>query len=144
MTTVTVERILDVPAREAWAVLADFGGLLDWAGSGKTELEGEGIGMIRHLEMDGMGKIGEKLEVLDHDEMVLGYALTYGEVGMKRYEARIRVHPQGSQACKVLWQGDYEAADGVDLAAGITALETAYNGMSDALEAHVKTQHAKE
>ena len=140
MTTVTVERTLDVPAKDAWAVLADFGGLLNWAGEGKTELEGEGIGMIRHLDMPAMGKMGEKLDVLDHDEMVLGYSLVYGEVGMREYRALIRLHPVGEGSCKILWQGDYEAADGVDLAAGITALDGAYNGMSDALEAYVKAQ----
>ena len=53
MNQVEISVGIAVDASRAWEVLADFGAFLDWAGGGQGEIriEGEGIGMTRHLEL---------------------------------------------------------------------------------------------
>ncbi len=49
MVEVSVEGELEFSAKEVWAVIADFGNV-DWIpGVEKVDLEGEGVGMIRHI-----------------------------------------------------------------------------------------------
>ena len=141
MTTVTVQQDIDVPAKQAWAVLADFGGFLNWAGGGEgtIKVEGSGVGMVRHMDLPGLGKLGERLDVLDHDNMILGYSLVYGDAtGMTEYSAQVRLEEKGPETTKILWLGEYRAAEGVDPAAGVMTLDAAYKGMSQGLAAYVK------
>ena len=83
----------DAPAEKVWEVLADFSGFLNWAGGGAGEItiEGEGIGMVRHLKMSG-DEIAEKLILLDPIKRMLGYELVYGKpLGMKQYLSLIHI-----------------------------------------------------
>ena len=102
----------DVSAEKVWALLADFSGFLNWAGGGAGEIsiEGEGIGMVRHLKMSG-GELAERLTLLDPDNKRLGYDLVYGEpLGMKKYKAIVQVVDTGS-GCDIIWKGVFDTED---------------------------------
>ena len=136
MTIVTAEIRVDAPLDAAWAVLADFGRFTEWAGGpgATSELEGEGVGMIRHMDIPGVGKMAETLDVADHDTKTLGYTLVYGDpIGMAKYTARVRLEDGGDGACVAHWHGEFEAADGADDATVSEALNGSYEGMSQAL-----------
>ena len=77
METVDLTRDLSIPAAAAWAVLEDFPGFLKWAsgGQGSIETEGSGVGMIRHMDIPGTGKMAERLDQLDAASMTIGYSL---------------------------------------------------------------------
>ena len=72
-----VEIAVDIAADagRAWETLADFGAFLDWAGGGQGEIriEGEGIGMTRHLELPGAVKLAERLTRRDVESRTLAY-----------------------------------------------------------------------
>jgi len=126
-------------AEKLWAVLADFPGFLNWAGGGQGEIrvEGDGIGMIRHLSM-AVGEIAERLVKLDDDEMQIGYELVYGEpIGMKVYRALVQVVSATDDTSQVIWHGEFEAADSSAEDQVAATLEATFLGMSQALVAYV-------
>ena len=61
-------------------MLADFPGFLKWAGGGQgtIEVEGTGVGMVRHMNIPGTGEMAERLDRLDHGATTIGYSLVYG------------------------------------------------------------------
>jgi len=139
MNKVTYEENLQLSADSAWQVLADFGGFLKWAASGSIELEGEGPGMIRRLNMDGApGITAERADVIDHETRTLVYTLVEGNpIGMASYRARVQLHAVGDNACNITWLGEFTAIDGADPDEVTTALKGAYVGMTKALVAYV-------
>ena len=139
MNRVTFERNLGVSADQVWPVLADFGGFLKWAASGSIDIEGEGPGMIRRINLEGQaGLIAERADVIDHDTKTLVYTLVEGNpIGMASYRARVQLHAMGDDVCSISWLGEFEAVDGADADTVVTALEGAYIGMTTALEAYV-------
>ncbi|MBT3624695.1 MAG: SRPBCC family protein [Gammaproteobacteria bacterium] len=128
----------DVSAEKVWALLADFSGFLNWAGGGAGEIsiEGEGIGMVRHLKMSG-GELAERLTLLDPDNKRLGYDLVYGEpLGMKKYKAIVQVVDTGS-GCDIIWKGVFDTEDPGSQDQTGAALSAAYEGMTGALVAYL-------
>ncbi|MDA0339358.1 MAG: SRPBCC family protein [Proteobacteria bacterium] len=140
MTTVNHEQILDVPVDDAWAVLKDFAGFLDWANV-PGEVEGVGLGMIRHMETPENGKWAEKLDIADDATMTYGYTLTYGApIGMGTYTARARLEAAGDTQSSIYWTGTFEPVEGGDASAISEMLAGAYVGMSGGVEKTAKSR----
>ena len=128
----------DISAEKVWALLADFSGFLNWAGGGAGEIsiEGEGVGMVRHLKMSG-GELAERLTLLDPDNKRLGYDLVYGEpLGMTQYKAVVQVVDAGS-GCDIIWKGVFDTGDPDSEDQTGVALSAAYEGMTGALVAYL-------
>jgi len=102
MVEVTVERNYAHDTAAVWAVLADFGNVSWVPGIEEVELEGEGIGMIRHLRVPVYPQLHERLEVLDRDARVLEYSIPRVEyLAVKDYRARAQVIDLGGAGCRV-------------------------------------------
>lgn len=141
MISVTHEQELDVSLEAAWAVLADFGDFLKWAtgGEGSARIEGDGIGMIRHLNIEHLGEISERLDVLNHENHTTAYTLVKGfPVGMETYSGQAVLTAAGDGSCKISWTGTLSAAEGHTDEEVSQNLAGSYAGMSQALEAFVK------
>ena len=139
MNQVTYEQNLAVAADKAWQVLADFGGFLKWAGSGSVETEGEGQGMIRHLDMEGVGKVSERADVIDHDNRILVYTLTQGQpIGMAKYQATVQLKASDT-GCNISWLGEFDTIEEAAPDTVATALEEVYSNLSTALLTYVTT-----
>lgn len=131
-----VEVILKVqaPADRIWTVLADFGGFLEWAGGpdDTIRLEGDGIGMVRHLNMT-VGEVGERLTELDAEQQILAYELVHGTpIGMKAYRAQVQVKAEGEE-CELYWLGAFEPVDPAAEDEVADTLASTYQGMSQTL-----------
>lgn len=138
MKNVNLTVAADAPAEKVWEVLADFSGFLNWAGGGAGEItiEGEGIGMVRHLKMSG-DEIAEKLILLDPIKRMLGYELVYGEpLGMKQYKAIVQVVADGT-VCEIIWKGEFDTGDLNSEEQAADALSAAYEGMTGALVSYL-------
>ena len=102
MIEVTCERDYAYGSEAVWAVFADFGNVSWVPGIEKVALEGEGIGMIRHLTVPVYLPLHERLEVLDPDARVLEYSIPRVEyIGVKSYRARAQVIDLGDGRCRV-------------------------------------------
>ena len=137
MREVNIVLAADADAKAIWPVLADFAGFLEWAGEGEIRIEGDGIGMVRHLNMGGL-EIAERLIELDEEHMTIGYALVYGEpIGMNVYQALVQVVALEEGTAELKWHGQFEAVDPAEEAQVAEALTAAFQGMTDALVVHV-------
>jgi hypothetical protein len=97
-----------------WAVFADFGNVSWVPGVERVDLEGEGVGMIRHLTVPVFPQLHERLEAIDHEERVLEYSIPSVEyIQLKNYRARAQVVDLGSGRCRVLisCKADAEGAE---------------------------------
>ncbi len=145
MAIVTHECDLDVSAADAWAVLADFSGFLNWAAGGPAggatlEIIGdEGIGMIRRMNIPGIGIVGERLVRREPENMVLSYEISEGNpLGMDTYIAVVTLSDKGDGTCHIDWNGKMTAVEGADENQVAQSLQGSFVGMSEALEAYVK------
>ena len=101
MVEVSVEREFDADADRLWKILADFGDISWIPGIEKVELEGEGVGMIRHLTVPVYPQLHERLDSIDHEEMVLEYSIPAVEyIQVEDYAARAQVFDLGPGRCR--------------------------------------------
>jgi hypothetical protein len=113
MVEVCLEREFDVDSGKPWAILADFGDI-GWIPSlEKVELEGEGVGMIRHVTAPGMPMLHERMDAIDREQMILDYSVPAVEyLRTKNHRARARVVALAGGRCRLVWSCETEA-DGV-------------------------------
>lgn len=110
MVEVEIEREYEFAADVVWALLADFGNVSWIPGIEKVDLEGEGVGMVRHLTVPVFPQLHERLEAIDHGAKVLEYSIPAVEyISVKNYGARAQVVDQGRGRCRVLWSCKAEA-----------------------------------
>ena len=143
VTVLEQENSLACDSDAAWRVLADFGNFLAWAtgGAGTARLEGEGVGMIRHLDIPGLGLVSERLDRLDHASRTLAYSMVSETMaGMVRYSATVQVISDGVGQCCLRWRGDFEPLPGIDSEEVGNSLAGSYTLMSQGLEAFVNAQ----
>ena len=139
MHKVTLKMMMKVTASEAWSILSNFGGFMEWAGidQGKIRVEGEGIGMIRHLATP-IGEIGERLTCLDHEAQQIGYEIAYGEpIGMQSYQALITVISEDHSSCTIDWSGQFIPVNPEAVEEVTAALSGSYQNMHQSLERYI-------
>ncbi len=126
MVEVSIEREFDAPAEKLWAMLADFGDISWIPAIEKVELEGEGVGMIRHVTAPGLPTLAEKMEAIDHENMILDYSVPeVAYMQVKNYSARAQVFKLGENRLRVHWSCQCEA-DGIDEAQATANTEGFY------------------
>lgn len=143
MTVLEQENSLACNGDTAWQVLADFGNFLPWAtgGVGSSRVEGEGIGMIRHLDIPEVGLVSERLDSLDNASRTLAYSLTTDNMaGMTRYCASIQLVADGADRCILKWRGEFEPQPGLNSEDVKASLAASYNMMSQGLETFVNAR----
>ncbi len=104
MVEVSIEREFPVAAEVLWAILADFADISWIPGIEKVELEGEGVGMIRHVTAPGLPQLHERMDAIDHEAMILDYSVPEVEfIKAKNYSARAQVFPLDDAHCRIHW-----------------------------------------
>ena len=100
---------IQAPTSRVWALLADFGNLAAWwpRGGGlqieRVVLEGEGIGMVRHIYNQGVPQCAsERLDLLDPQTHTLVLSIVGQRPGgITAYVATSRLVPMGEHACRM-------------------------------------------
>jgi GNAT superfamily N-acetyltransferase len=142
MTQVNYRQTINAPLDDTWAVVGDFGSLLDWVrggNEGSIELSGSGPGMLRDLVLPAVGHVQHRLDVLDDEAHRITYSLTSGKpLGMVEYSVTARLIPGGEgtdeDCCTIEWAGEFVAAPDAELEGVADGLEDAYRGMSQLLD----------
>ena len=115
MASVSITRELEQSVDQVWALVSDFGNI-SWMPAGtKCRLEGEGPGMVRHIDAGGM-KLQETLEVLDAETRTLVYTIP-GEVPFpaKDYRSTMVVREKGAGS-ELEWSCTFEPVGDADTA----------------------------
>ncbi|MBW2420174.1 MAG: SRPBCC family protein [Deltaproteobacteria bacterium] len=129
MVEVRVERELEHSAERVWGLIADFGDVSWVPGVEKVELEGEGVGMIRHLTVPVFPPLHERMDAIDPAAMTLDYSIAeVAYLSVKDYRAKARVIRLEGKRCRVVWSGLAEAV-GADEAEAAAKIEAFYESI---------------
>jgi hypothetical protein len=137
------------PAARVWALLADFGNIQAWWPRDsalqieRVELEGEGIGMVRHIYNHGMPQCAsERLDLLDPQTFTLVLSIVGQRPGgITAYVATSRLLPLGESACCMEHRALVTTVPGRERAVE-RFLQQAYAGMFAGLQAAAAGQTA--
>jgi hypothetical protein len=137
------------PAPRVWALLADFGNIQAWWPRDsalqieRVELEGEGIGMVRHIYNHGVPQCAsERLDLLDPQTFTLVLSIVGQRPGgITAYVATSRLLPLGESACRMEHRALVTTVPGRERAVE-RFLQQAYAGMFDGLKAAATGQAA--
>jgi len=104
---------VDASAEQVWLKMQDFADL-GWAvGIADIEIEGQGIGMVRRVRLEGSEDwLEERLLMVDQSTKKLEYGIDEGMMGITHYRATGQVIPQ-AQGCQIEWtcRGQVEASE---------------------------------
>ncbi len=136
--TIQVSKTMAHSPTRVWALLSDFGNL-SWMAAADMKFtlstSGEGANMTRHLDVDGVGRIDERLELLEPASMRLGYAIPKSQaMPFDDYHAVIQLSATGDGGSRIDWEVRFDtqempAADAEQL---IGAAYAAHGGWIDA------------
>ena len=109
MTTVQVVEQVAASANGVWGILGDFGGVKVGGPVEAVEVEGEGVGAIRTITMNG-AKIVERLEAHDEASLAFTYAIINEDhpLPVSNYSATVKITADGENACSVDWTRTFE------------------------------------
>jgi hypothetical protein len=110
-TKQTITKKMDVPAAQAWEAIRQFGRLDVWFPSmAECKIEGEGVGAIRYLTLDGgLGNITDRLVALDEDARQLTYERTESPFPVTSYTGNVEVFGSFDSLAVVVWTVDFES-----------------------------------
>ena len=110
MVEYSTEREFEIDADDIWAMLANFADVSWIPALEKVELEGEGVGMVRHITAPGLPQLHERMDAIDHEIMALDYSVPEVEyLKVANYTARAQVTPLSEGHCRLKWSCKSEA-----------------------------------
>ncbi len=120
MQTLDLEYDIDAPAGRVWSFLENFGDIEAWWPKGgpvdieRVDIEGSGIGMIRHIHNKGMpAPVSEQLDYLDPDTYTLRLSIVCDRpAGLREYNAKGRLIPTGEKSCRLVYHGEFTTEEG--------------------------------
>lgn len=139
MTVIHWEQDIACSATKTWEVFSKFEDFLAWNKLDVgMEITGSDIGMVRTLVIDGFGRVGERLDLQDHETLRQHYSLVEGTpLGMQTYSAKVQIKAQDEQHCRIVWEGTFTVASDTDANKVGKSLTGSYQGMSSSLATYV-------
>jgi len=118
--TIRTFHVFEASAGVLWALLADFGAIERWWPTEgallieRVELEGHGIGMVRHIFNRGAARaVSERLDRLDPDERVLQLSILSADPGQTAwYQATCRLVSLDEGGCRLDYESEFTAPRG--------------------------------
>ncbi|MFC1822717.1 SRPBCC family protein [Thermodesulfobacteriota bacterium] len=127
MVNISVEGEFEFSAEKLWGLISNFGEINWVPGLEKVELEGEGVGMVRHVYFPLLPKLEERLDAINYEKMIVDYSIPSVEyIKVKNYRARAQVIELDSEHCKVVWSCVSAEADGATEAQATANTEALY------------------
>jgi carbon monoxide dehydrogenase subunit G len=113
--TVAVDTELDATPADVWKVVGDFGGVDSFLEVVESvEVEGEGVGAVRTLNLPEGAQFVETLTALDAEAMTLSYRIDESPLPVEGYAATIRVSELEDGSSKVDWSATFKAKGASD------------------------------
>lgn len=111
MAKVSVTTKVPASSKQVWDLIGGFNALPDWHPAVvKSQIEGEGKGSIRTLDLLGGGTITERLEQLDDTGQLYSYSILSSPLPVANYTGTIRITEEDDGSCSVEWSSDFEAS----------------------------------
>ncbi len=141
MEVIEIDFDLEASAEDVWRYVEDFADIQAWWPRGgvvdieRVELEGEGIGMVRHIYNVGFtSAVSERLDYLDPASHRWQLSIVCDKpAGILEYQATGQLTALGDKSCRLSYRGEFSAEQGrEDEARGF--LLAAYKLMANGLE----------
>ncbi|HEY2213835.1 MAG TPA: SRPBCC family protein [Acidimicrobiales bacterium] len=144
LTKQTITKKMEVPANQAWIAIRNFGRLDVWFPSmAGCRIEGEGIGAIRYLTLDGgLGSITDHLIALNESQRRLTYERTESPFPVTSYVGNVEVFESFDGLAIVVWTIDFESEPDVSEFVA-TILKDAIGAGLDGMEVDLRTQRSE-
>lgn len=116
MHTLDTSHDFDFPAAQLWEILVDFAHIERWWPADnpalqieKVVLEGEGIGLVRHIyNASSPVPISERLDALDHETRTLKLSMVDAlPAGLTYYQATGRIVTLPDNRCRMLYHSEF-------------------------------------
>lgn len=122
MPEVTTSKVLDASADSVWRLLEDFGAIQQWWPTDistpieRVTLEGQGIGMIRHIHNRGaVHAVSERLDFIEPTLRTLVLSIVGTRpAGITAYVAEGRVTELGEDRCRIDYRALVSTAPGLE------------------------------
>jgi hypothetical protein len=128
MAAVCMKTTIGAPADEVWQSIRDFNGAGKYiaAITGST-MEGEGVGALRTITLEGGVEVVERLESLDDEARTLTYSIVRAPLPIENYVATMTLRDLGGGQCELEWSSTFEPkgapeAEGVQLVEGVYSM----------------------
>jgi hypothetical protein len=142
MIEIEHQRHTDLSAETVWEEVRHYDRVLNWIPRGdesKITVNGEGIGMIRDIELATQGYVQHRLIAFDNDKRMFSYTLTAGKpIGMQDYTVVATVSPIDDNHCTIRWAGKMTADNKLNEPEIGQALEVALGNMTTGIIALLK------
>ena len=142
MIEIEHKRHTDLSAETVWEELCHYDRVLNWIPRGdesRITVKGEGIGMIRDIELATKGYVQHRLIAFDNDKRMFSYTLTAGKpIGMQDYTVVATVSPIDDNHCTIRWAGKMTADNKLNEPEIGQALEVALGNMTTGIIALLK------
>lgn len=120
MPVIEISRDYPVEPQAIWDLIVDFGDIEGWWPEGgavnieRVELEGEGIGMVRHIYNEGMpAAVSERLDGLEPETWTWHLSIVGDRpAGIVQYQATGQLTPLEEGGCRISYRGEFEAKPG--------------------------------
>lgn len=120
--TIDTHYDFNVPAEKIWDLLADFGNIERWwPKSGpvnieRVELEGEGIGLTRHIYNEGFeSAVSERLDAIDPQNRTYQLSIVGDRpAGLLEYMAQGRLSDLDNGGCRLAYHSEFTTEPGRD------------------------------
>lgn len=123
---VSHSEVFDAPASAVWELLVNWAGIIDWMPDGyiqSLQIEGQGLGAVRHL-ITGRGvAISERLDEIDEQSGSLQLTIIKPlPWGMLSYTAQAQLEDINGDSCRLTWCGTFELPESGTAADELAAL----------------------
>ncbi len=128
MSEAKVVKIISASADAVWEQLSDFGGIKPGGAIESVSVEGEGVGMVRTMNLSA-GRVVERLDRHDSSNRMFTYAIINEDspLPFSDYSATVVITDNGDGSSTVNWTGTFEPR-GVDEAQAINVATGIYAG----------------
>jgi hypothetical protein len=124
---VRVTNELATSAEALWKILGDFTELSWIPPVPRCEIEGEGVGMVRHMYLDETFVIDERLESHDDESRTLSYSIPRNNpLPAEDYLATMTIHERGPSRCELEWSCTWSAPVGMTEEEAVAAITAFY------------------
>jgi hypothetical protein len=106
---VHVQEELDASIDAVWRLIRDFGDISAWAAGRLVCVEGEGVGMVRHIDGPA-GRFVERLETHDDSAHAFSYRLLESPLPATSFVGRVRLTSGGPARCIIEWAADFDTS----------------------------------
>lgn len=137
MASVAKTTRINASAANVWEIVRDFNGVAKWIGPVvESTMEGEGVGAVRTVILEGGAEVKERLEALDDDARSLTYSIVTSPLPIDDYVSTIKVTGASDSECDVDWSSTFEVgaateAEMIDLVTGV--YQAGFDGLKELL-----------